>query len=136
MKLMDDPKAILLDLVCDRFAVEDTPVTVRQDGLHLSCSCHLSLLMDLSSWRLCTTKQKDFKVVTLEEPILSVLSSRLSRQDVVPTVEAVNIWSTEDARCLSYILPGLAGTSSVEVVSIYTERTGYQVSQNSQAMVP
>ena len=81
-------------------------------------------------------KQKDFKVGTLEEPILSVLSSRLSRQDVVPTVEAVNIQSTEDARCLSYILPGLAGTSSVEVVSIYTERTGYQVSQNSQAMLP
>ena len=119
MKLMDDPGAVLLDLldlICHRFAaVEDTPLTIRQDWLHLSCPRHLDghlicshgfVLLEIVESTFGTTKQnvEDFKVRTLEEPMFSALSSRLSRQEVVPTgtssVKAVHIRSTEDASCL------------------------------------
>ena len=117
MKLMDGSEAFLLDLldlICHRFAaVDDTPL--GQDWLHLSCPRHLDghlvsshgfVLLEIVEGTFGTTKQsiEDFKVRALEEPMLSVLSSRLSRQEVMPTgtssVEAVHIRSTEDARCL------------------------------------
>ena len=120
-RLMDEPEAILLellDLICHRFSLEDNPVTEGQDGLQMSCpghpgghfvSSHGFVLLEIVERAFGTTKQnvEDFKVRTLMEPMISVLSSRLSRQGVMPTgkssVQHVIIRSTDDARSLKIL---------------------------------